>query len=45
VTNLLDRGDDVGIGAAAAEIAAHHLADFIRCFGLGFAEQICPGVQ
>ena len=26
---LLDRGDDVGIGAAAADVAAHQLADFV----------------
>ena len=48
---LLDRRDDVGVGAAAADIAAHQLADLIG--GLcalpsaisPAAEQIWPGVQ
>ena len=34
---LLDCRDDVGVGAAAADVAAHELADFVRglCLALG----------
>ena len=47
---LLDRRDDVGIGAAAADVAAHQLADLVGGLRLALgdqaaAEQICPGVQ
>ena len=47
---LLDRRDDVGIGAAAADVAAHQLADLVGrlCFAFGDQtgrEQIWPGVQ
>ena len=36
---LLDRRDDVGIGAAAADVAAHQLADFVGGLGLAFGDQ------
>ena len=47
---LLDRRDDVGIGAAAADIAAHQLADFVGGLRLAFGDQPggradLPGVQ
>ena len=47
---LLDGRDDVGIGGAAAEIAAHVFADVGVAAGMAFvtqatAEMICPGVQ
>jgi 5-enolpyruvylshikimate-3-phosphate synthase len=29
--HLEDRGHDVGVGAAATDVAAHQLANFIRC--------------
>ena len=46
---LLDRGDDVRIGAAAAEISAHQLPD-LAASGTAFGSSpppsnICPGVQ
>ena len=36
---LLDRRDDVGIGTAAADVAAHQLADFVGGLGLAFGDQ------
>ena len=38
---LLDRRDDVGIGAAAADVAAHQLADLVGGLRLAFGDQ--PG--
>ena len=48
--DLLDGRDDVGVGAATAEIAAHQLADLVGWLALPSpdqptAEQIWPGVQ
>ena len=47
---LLDGGDNVGVSAAATDVAAHELADLFRRFRLALAispaaEQIWPGVQ
>jgi hypothetical protein len=36
---LLDRRDDVGIGAAAADVAAHQLADLVGGLRLAFGDQ------
>jgi len=36
---LLDGGDNVGIGAAAADVAAHQFADLIDALGLAFGDQ------
>ena len=36
---LLDRRDDVGIGAAAADVAAHQFADLVGGLRLAFGDQ------
>jgi hypothetical protein len=38
---LLDGGDNVGVGAAAADVAAHEFADLVRSFRLALGDQ--PG--
>src|SRR2546421_11998652 len=37
--HLLDRGNDVGIGATAADVAAHQLADLIGALRLALGDQ------
>ena len=36
---LLNRRDDIGVGSASAEVAAHELADFFGRFRLAFGDQ------
>src|SRR5262249_33746503 len=39
VANVLDGGDDVGVGAAAADVAAHELLDVGIGGAAGFVQQ------
>src|SRR5689334_20555402 len=42
---LADRRDDVGIGAAAAEVAAHQLADLVGGLRLALGDQAGGGTD